>query len=316
MKNNYSILITGSTGFIGRSLIKKLHKYYPIKNILCLVWNKDNETNLENRKILEKLHYPIKEIDLVTKEGLSHMPLKPKIVIHLAANTDTSSNDHLVDDLGTKNLIESLKDLGPNTHVIYTSTTAFFSGRKNCNSPLNENSLPVPSDKYGRSKLRAEKYLIKMCREKKFRLSIIRLGTVYGLDPRPKSMFKMINDSVPKKTIITRINWPGLTNIIYVEDVTDAIIKLATTKTSLPASPQIFVLYAENLTLSEICKKMYKAKNYHYSAIIIPKIIWTIFKIFRKIIPYSEPFLPKILYNPIWRFSLIVDNVAYVKSSR
>lgn len=310
------IIITGPTSFIGRKVISLLLKHFNKSEILCLCWNKDVEANIANRKIIDRLKLPVRYIDLVTKKGLNNIPKSPDIVVHMAANTDTSSKNHKVNDIGTRNLIKALGKLGQKTHIIYTSTTTFLGGRKNCLRPLNEESPSYPTNEYGRSKLRAEKYLIKECKKQKFRLTIFRLNTVYGPDSRPKSMFKLLPEQIRKRSLFVRVNWLGLTSIVHVDDVAKAIIYFTKNKLPKPGVPQIFILSGESLTVADICKIFYKEMKIKYNPIIIPDIFWGILKLIRPYICYMEYILPESLYNPFWRASLIIDNAVWCETNK
>jgi nucleoside-diphosphate-sugar epimerase len=310
------IVITGPTSFIGRKVVPSLLKYFKKPEILCLCWNKDGEIGIQNRKQLEKIQLPIAFADLVTKEGLKTIPKSSDVVIHMAANTNSSSSDHKVNDIGTKNLIKSLGKLGPKTHIIFTSTTTFLGGRSNCTLPLNEDSPEFPTNEYGRSKLRAEKYLITECIKQKFRLTILRLNTVYGPGSRPKSMFKLLPEQIKKGLFLTRLNWPGLTSIVYIDDVAKAIIYFTRNAIPKPGIPQTFILSGESLTMADIYKTMYKALGILYKPVYLPAITWQFAKIARNIIPLLEPLLPQILYSPFWRASLIIDNAVWCETNK
>jgi len=129
------IIITGVTGFIGKSLIKKLVKKYPKDEIVCLVKNDAPVYEKEGFNLLKKLKLKYILIDLKTGEGLPDFETEPELVIHMAANTHTDEKDHSVNYKGTENLIKSLKKIGPKTHFIYFGTTAIMAGKKDCSKP-------------------------------------------------------------------------------------------------------------------------------------------------------------------------------------
>lgn len=310
------VIITGATSFVGRRLAPMALKYFDRSEILCLAWKKDNPTGLANRKILEKAKLTIKKVDLVTKEGLNDLPKSPNIVIHLAANTDTSDTNHRVNYEGTKNLIKSLGKLGPETHLIYTSTTVFYGGRTDCSKPLDESSTITPTNEYGRTKLRAEQFLRKHCQQHGYRLTILRLGTVYGKNSRPKSLFKLIPEKIKEGSILTRLNWPGLTSIIHVDDVAKALLLFATKKLPKPGKPEIYILSAESLSLAQISAELHKALEIKYRPIKLPTFFWKTAAYSRRFVPYLEKILPASLYNYFWRASLIVDNAVWCENNK
>ncbi len=149
------ILITGSTGFIGRHLIKELVKVFPREKILCLIRDEVDELEISGRKILNDLKIKTRLIDLPSGSGLHNLPKNPKIVIHLAANGESGDAVHTCNDVGTKNLLEALSPISPETNFIFTSTAAIYSGRKDYDNPIDVDTKPLPSNEYGRSKIRA-----------------------------------------------------------------------------------------------------------------------------------------------------------------
>jgi nucleoside-diphosphate-sugar epimerase len=312
---NYKIVVTGATGFIGTRVIKLLSRKYSVNNILCLIWNKNNSLEIKGRTLIKSLNIKTKYIDLFTKYGLNANQLNPETIIHLAANTETSDSNHSVNDLGTFNLIDSLNKINKNTHIIYTSTTAIMSGRKDCSKPFNENSKPFPTNEYGRTKLKAENILIKRCLEGKFRLTIVRLPTVYGSGMRKNSFFDFNKTLVKRNSLLARLNWPGLTSFIHVDDVARALVALIKYPPE-PSSYQTFILQSDYYNLQQIFKLIYKKLDKYYKPLKLPTKIWNITKFARKYIYLIEPLVPLNIYNYLWRASLIVDNVIFTKSDK
>lgn len=311
------IIISGANGFLGQHLAPLLKKYYKSSEILCLVSNTIDEKILEKKglEILKKEKLRILDVDLLTGKNLDKLPRNPELIIHLAANTDTSKSDHRANDVGTKNLMGALRPLNSKTHIIYTSTTVLFSGRNDCSKPLTELTNPAPTNEYGRSKLEAEKFLKEQAKLQGFRLTVTKLNTIYGGDPRSYKMFKVLRKNILRRALSTRLNWPGKTAIIHVDDVASAIFMLIK-KLPEPGKPKDFILYAENLTTSEICRIMYERMRIRYSPINLPKYVWKLASSIRRFIPFFEKVLPLPVYNLAWRFGLIVDDVIWCESDK
>lgn len=302
------IIITGANGFLGQNLAPQALKYFKSSEILCLVSDSGLRLEKEGLKILKKAGLKTLYVDLVSKKNLDKIPKNPSLVIHLAANTDTSKKDFRINDYGTANLLNAIGPLDNKTRFIFTSTAVMMSGRQDCSKPITELEIPKPTNEYGRSKLRAEKVLLKSSQINKFSLIIIRVNTIYGGDPREYKMFKVLKNNIQKKSLTSRLNWPGLTSIIHVSDVSSAILMLA--KIKLPKNkPQLFILSAESLSLAEISKIMYQKMGLEYKQIKLPGLIWKIFSFCRKFIPIFEKITTPNIYNLFWRFGLIVDNV-------
>jgi len=309
------ILVTGATGFIGKRFIRILANKYPKDKILCLTWSKKKKIEGNGRKILKELKIKFIQGDLVTKRGLDKLPQKPEIIFHLAANTHTDELDHRVNDVGTKNLLEAVGPLDKNSLFVHVSTTMFVGGRKNCKNPVNENTKPFPTNEYTRTKLEAERYLRQKAKAQGFRLAIVRFPTVYGKNPREKSLFDFLKELIEKGSLLARPNWPGLTGLIHVDDAAKAIFLSSKIKIK-PRSSETILFSAENLTLAQISKILHEAMGYEYNEIKIPKFVWSFFQILRRYVYLLEPFLPPGNYNLVWRASLIVDHVFNCNSSK
>lgn len=314
MKNS-PVIITGADGFIGQHLIPLALKKFKKNRLFCLVGSSKTELGKRGIKLLKKKGVKYLPVDLVNGKNFSKLPQSPGLLIHLAANTDTSTSNHAVNDIGTKNLFSALKLTGPKTHILYTSTTVLYSGRKDTRHPITEEDLPLPTNEYGRTKFAAEEFLISACLKNKIPLTIVRINTVYGNDPRKYKLFASLQNLVLKKSIIARLNWPGLTSIIHVKDVAEVILKLSK-RPPEPGKVQTFILYAESFSLSQISKLMHQALGKEYQPINLPKSFWKISSSFRKFIPFLEKLLPSKIYNISWRAGLIVDDVIYCKSGK
>ena len=309
------LIITGANGFVGQHLAPLALKYFNSKDILCLSYDKDATLEKLGLKKLNKVGLKNILIDLVTKRGLGGLPKSPDIIIHMAASTDTAISDHSANDIGTRNLLDALSPLKPKTHLVYISTAAVMSGREDCLKPFNDYSLPNPSNEYGRSKLRAEEFLKQQCRKYKFRLTIIRMNTIYGNDPRENKMFKLLKKQILNNSFVARLNWPGLIGLIHVDDVAYVLLELAKRKQAV-GKTETYTLYAENLSLSNISRLMYKEMGFSYRQINLPEFLWEFCSKLRKYIPLFEKIIPLTFYNPLWRWGLIVDNVLWCESRK
>lgn len=285
------IIITGANGFIGSYLTSLVQKKYKGEKIFLLTQDK---------------------FDLVTGKNLDKIPGNPRLIIHLAATTDTSKVDQSCNDIGTKNLLNTLPNIGPKTHFVYTSSQAIFSGRTNCNKPIGQKTIPVVSDAYGKTKLEAEKILIEAASKKKFKLTIIRLPTVWGNNPRKNSFLNFLKKLVKTNSPFSKLNWQGKVALINVEDASKYILKMTE---NTAKNPRVFAPAVENLTLSEIFEKITFAERREYKKINVPSFIWDLAKLLRPYLKYFEFILPPVIYNYFWRASIVVDSPLWCKTN-
>ena len=148
------ILITGSTGQLGRELIRVLDE-----EELLLLTHKDIDIIDPNlvQKILE---------------------LKPNIIIHTAAYTDVDGCERYpelafqVNTLGTQHIILGTEKVG--AKLVYISTDYVFDGEKG--APYAESDETFPINVYGHSKLIGE-YLVQAS---SIPWIIVRTAWLYG----------------------------------------------------------------------------------------------------------------------------------------
>lgn len=311
------LVITGANGFLGQHLAPMALKYFKPSEILCLVAKTMKDPRLENRgiKIIKEHGLKMLEVDLVKGKGLDKLPKAPQFVIHLAASSDTSLGNHQANDLGTKNLINALGKLNSNTHIIYSGTVAMMSGRADCSNPIDEYTTPQPTNEYSRTKLKAEDFLKARCKKDGFRLTIARISTIYGNDPRTHKLFKVLQRYIKGGSPLARINWPGLTSLIHVDDVANALLMLVKDSPRV-SKAETYILSSESLTLSEISRIMHEEMGIQYKAINLPKSFWKLCSSLRKFVPLFEKIVPPSIYNLVWRWGLIVDNVMWCESNK
>lgn len=302
------LIVTGANGYVGQHMAPHLKKFFRTSKIICLVNKGKDSLEKKGRRIIRDCKLESVTVDLVEGRNLSKIPKNASLIIHMAGNTDTSTSDHRANDLGTVQFFNSLGKLGPKTHIIYTSTTVMMSGRVNCDRPFDEHEVPSPTNEYGRTKMHAELFLREQCKKHKFRLTIVRINTIYGRDPRTHKMFEVLRRHILNGSLITRINWPGKTSIIHVDDVIDALLKFAKRK-PLPGEPDTFIICAESLSLSKISEIMHMEMGIDYRPIRLPVFFWKLCSILRVFIPFLERFLPAHMYNVFWRTGLVVDDV-------
>lgn len=298
------IIITGANGFIGQKLVPLVLKRFPNEKIHCLIKGKNNLPKNKNLKVTQ--------VDLVTKYNLDKIPNSPRIVIHLAGSTDTSQNDHRCNDIGTKNLLERLTDIDSKTHFIFTSSLAIYSGRKNTQKPIMVSTLPFPSNEYGRSKLRGEEVLFAASKNKGFKITVVRFPTVWGENPRKNSFLSFLKKLVKNDSLFARIDWPGKTALMNVDDAAAYLLKMALNK---PKDNVTIPVAVENLTLANIFEILTKSQGKIYKKINLFKPVWNLAKFLRNYLAYFEPILPPSLYNYFWRASIIVDNTFWCKEN-
>jgi len=235
---------------------------------------------------------------------------------HLAANTHTWERDHGCNDLGTRNLLKALCPLGPTNHVVFTSTTAVMDNRNNLNQPLEASpeAEKPPFSRYGQSKWRAEECLRAECVRHGFPLSIVRLCTVYGPQPRPNTLFDVLKREVAGQTLASRLNWPGLSSFIHVDDVVSCLMSVGASPPA-PGHTRTYLLATESKTLADVSCLLYSTQGLVYRMISLPKAAWSVLRNAHWLCRWGAAWLPTRVYNALWRFNAVVNPMFHCDTS-
>jgi nucleoside-diphosphate-sugar epimerase len=209
-----NILITGSTGFIGKHLVEELAKKHDYK-IFCLVRNDKKAQKLE--------HLGVKFIyaDITQKHTLTKiLRHNIDIIIHCAAYVGNDNKDLLykTNVLGTQNLCELAQNLNVD-RFIYLSSVAVISG--NPDIPLTEDLPYKATCPYGESKIEAEKIALAY-RQRGLKMVILRPCMVYG--PDEPHMLKVLYKLLKCRLLFTINKGIKKLHLVYVQNVIDVII--------------------------------------------------------------------------------------------
>ena len=229
------IFVTGSSGFIGFHLSKKLlekghtvhgfdsmNKYYDVKlkkaRLKILKEYKKfffTKNKLENKKILSQ----------------SILKFKPKVIIHLAAQAGVRysiENPKAYMDsniIGTYNVIELAKKINIK-HLIISSSSSVYGANKKLpfrENDKTENQLSI----YAATKKSTESIAHAYSNIWKLPITMIRFFTVYGPWGRPDmALFKFTKGIINKKKIDIYNNGKMYRDFTYIDDIVHGLIAL------------------------------------------------------------------------------------------
>lgn len=197
--------ITGSTGNLGKSLINLLNKdaNYKINNY---------KNNILNTK---------KVFDWVKKNQFD-------VIIHLAAlvPTDKANKNYKlaneVNFIGTKNLVSAIKNnTKKKVYLFFSSTSHVYSLNKH---KITEKFKTKGISKYGKTKIKAENFLLK--NKKFFDLSIGRISSLTSEKQSKNFVIKKIIEEGKKNRNFNFGNSNIKRDFIHVDDVSKIIVKI------------------------------------------------------------------------------------------
>ncbi len=212
------VLVTGASGFIGKAFVKTLINEHPNIEIYCAVRKTSNVEELQN------LDVKFVNFDLTDSTTFFQAVKEKDVIVHFAANFDfLASEESLfkqnVDatrELAEAALKENIK------HFIYCSTTEAMG----IVTDGTEDSDYNPDEVYGRSKMEAEKILLRMKENSQLPLTIVRPTGVFG--PGDNYTIKEMIECVDR-TILNKVFPTAAKNYIhytYIDDIVQGFIEI------------------------------------------------------------------------------------------
>jgi len=196
------ILITGSTGFIGREIIKRLDK-----SEVIIDSNDSERIDLQNREQVMKLD-------------------SADLVIHLGGKTPQNElkwSEYFDNNvIGTLNVLEYCIQKKVKK-MIYVSSYV-YGNPKYC--PVNENHPINPHNAYTESKYLAERLCEFYCNRSDLNLIILRPFNIFGQSMRDGFLITNLINSVKTGKKLTIVNKNSKRDFLHVDDFVDLIVKL------------------------------------------------------------------------------------------
>jgi UDP-glucuronate 4-epimerase len=267
------ILITGGAGFIGSSLadflVEKKQRVVVVDN-----FNELYDPSLKRKNISALMNstlFTLYETDVTDKVGLNAIfeIEKPDVVVHIAGITGMIKSIKEPFEFFHNNVTGTLNVLECAFHhhtgkVVFLSTSSVYG---NCKIAAEEGSILSPQlNIYAGSKLIAEELCRQYAQLDKFKVTILRLCTVYGPRQRPNMAIAQFVSTILKDEEITVYgNGEAMRDYLFVDDCVRAI-ELAI---DFPSSFDIFNIGGHSTirindlleTLSVIFNKPIKIRN-------------------------------------------------------
>ena len=234
------ILITGSSGFIGKNLIDNLLSEYKI-------------IGLSKNGKKSKLNHIIKDINKVTAKDFKNI----FCVIHLAAITDPKICEDFPDQCITTNVLGTQKILEAsrknNCKVVYASTSHVYGIPKKI--PISETASTSPTSIYAGSKLAGEILCESYQKQFNMDISIVRIFSVYGPKSNNHCVLPSIVKQMKNSNIIKLGNINSKRDFIFISDIMDAFKIILKNINGF----NVYNVGAEkSYSIKEICKKFEK----------------------------------------------------------
>lgn len=216
------LLLTGSTGFIGSELVKKLEKY----EVTCLI--PSSEIGQKQFPSNAKIEF----VDLTNKQAVKEVVsrIKPNIIVHLAAATPVRFSYEYpeiyqdLDYLATINLAISASGLPDFNKFVFASTMETY-GWQPKKALFVENTPLNPASPYAVAKVAADKYLRMMGLSLNFPHVVLRCCNTFGRrTEKDYFMEHVITSYLSKK--LPQVGEPeSIRDYMYLDDHVNAYVK-------------------------------------------------------------------------------------------
>ena len=309
-------LVTGATGFIGRRLVRRLVECFGAAQVTCMVTAPASPLEDDTLDNHHALGVRLIKGDLLESPPADERPPRVDTVFHLAGNVDTNASERAlrVNDLGTERLLDWIAPVSNGVRVMYASSVAVHDRAARPSGPITEQSPCVPRTGYGRTKLRGERILQQRAARDAFSWTILRLPTVYGPGQKPGGLFDQLITRAIRGDLLGRIEWPGRTSVIHVDDVVDAMIDMA----SRPeACNDVYCLASDetDLTVGELARRIHAVLDKSMQPVDIPRpllrvaqsLVWS---------RTAQVAMPPFARLHFWRLSLILTDGFWFDASK
>lgn len=248
-----SLFITGATGFVGFSLIKRLLR--ESGGLIAAVLPGEDAGQLPVA-VKQGTVEPLSESSDYTT-ALQNVD----IVIHLAARVhvmqETATEPLLefrkVNLHGTERLARQAADAGVKRFVFMS--TIGVNGNASGSRAFTESDVPSPHNDYSVSKLEAENSLKKISEETGMEVVIVRAPLVYG--PGNPGNFLSLLRNIAKGTPLPLASIYNYKSFLYVENLTDALALCATHPDA--AGQTYLVADGEDISTPELIRRVASA---------------------------------------------------------
>ncbi len=220
------VLVTGSTGYIGRHLVQRLLK---TRDTTVFGFNRSNNHVLPPERFLAG---DLLEADL--RGWLAE--IKPEVIFH-AVGTDSKApfKTHLnVHAEGTRRLLQALLDAGLRSKIIVIGSAAEYGLR---DETVDEAAICLPAGEYGIAKLAQTQMAQLFAQRHDLPLTIARVFNVYG-ETEPYLVIAAMARQIaqieaqfktesPKTSEVRVHNLKSWRDFVHIDDVVDALLRLA-----------------------------------------------------------------------------------------
>jgi nucleoside-diphosphate-sugar epimerase len=204
-----NIIIFGGTGFIGRSLVKKIS-------------NRKNKLKIMTHLKKNQNKYEKFQGDILNKKSFEDQIEDNDVIINLIGQyNDDVLNFIELNMKGGINLLESCVKK-KNVRIILISSVNVY--EENLKKPSKETDNPLPKTTYGKIKLLTEQLYKIYSETYNLDVTILRLGNIYGYDKKSGIISNIVKAIKNNKSITITHNGNQIRDYLFIDDAVEGIV--------------------------------------------------------------------------------------------
>ncbi len=264
------IVVTGSAGFIGFHLSKKLLQ--DKKNIVIGIdsINSYYSTQVKKKRLVllnKNKNFKFIKANLIKKKKIKKIfeRFQPNIVLHIAGQPGVlysfkNPNSYKINNINATKTICNLSKKFNVKKFIFASSSSVYGDQKKF--PIRESFKKKPKNYYAKTKLKCEEIIKKTFSFSNTNFLIFRFFTIYGPYGRPDMLIhKLLNSIKLKKNISLHNKGQNFRDFTYIDDVVKIFMYTIKNNIKINTVNICRSKPIKTLTLVSLIEKIYKKNS-------------------------------------------------------
>jgi nucleoside-diphosphate-sugar epimerase len=304
------ILVTGSAGFLGRSVVRSLLAH-GFGNIRCFARRSSDVGLLESLAGPQRAgNVEVVRGNLLSREDCDRATKNAAVIYHVAAGTTQKSFSEAFRNsvVTTRNLLEAALPHGCLRRFVSISSFAVYTNRDKPRPNMLDESCPVEAspvlrgDAYCYAKLKQDELVVEYGRNHALPYVLVRPGVVYG----PGSLGISSRVGSGAFGVFLHLGGANVVPLTYVDNCADAIV-LAGIRPGVEG--EVLNVVDDDLPTSREFLRLYKRHVKPFRSIPVPRpVSYMLCTLWEKYAGWSRGQLPPVFNRRVWH--------AYWKGSR
>ena len=206
-----SIVIFGGTGFIGKSLVKKISNGNT--KLKIMIHSKEKKNKYKYKKFRG---------NILSKKSFEDQIVDNDVIINLIGQYNNDISNFIELNMkGGINLLESCIKK-KNIRIILISSVNVY--EENLKKPSKETDNPLPKTTYGKIKLLTEELYKIYSNTYNLDITILRLGNIYGYNKKDGIISNIVKSIKNNKTITITHNGNQIRDYLFIDDAVEGIV--------------------------------------------------------------------------------------------